>query len=164
MELSTSQLFLKNSNAIIDICRPLSKIHITHFSYTKSYHSGQRVYFSTHPELLQSYFRNQFHLIGNCEFNPGTYRAQMLLWSTLPHQAIYEDARQRGIPEGFFIIKPHKDYTEFFNFAATQIDKNIANIYFSYIDVLTYIDNLKTKFHSQNKTGLILSLGKILGI
>src|SRR5438876_567071 len=118
MFLSPNHYFLSSSTEVRELCNPLHKLSIDYFSYTRSYRDGRRIYFNTSPEWLHNYFNHDFHLIGNCELRPETYqKPQTFLWSTLPKQVIYNEARDMGIKDGLFLINPLKDYTEFFEFS-----------------------------------------------
>lgn len=129
MQIDTQHYFLTSFNDVKTICKPLLSLNLTHFSYTKSYVDHRRVYLTTHPDLLEDYFSEALYKIGDCEYRPTTYQDQVLLWSSLPDQTLYMQARQHGISNGILIIKPTLTYTEFFNFATHLTNINITNTY-----------------------------------
>jgi DNA-binding CsgD family transcriptional regulator len=138
MKISSNHLFLSSAGNIQQICAPLLAYDIDHFSYTRNYADGKRIYFSTHPHLLDSYFQKKLYRVGSCENKPENYDKTFMLWSTIPQKKLYADAHLHGLPEGVFIAQPScENFTEFFNFATTHAQKNIANIYLSHFEVLT---------------------------
>lgn len=144
--LSDDHYFFLSTREIREICKPLRSIEITHFSYTKSYLSGTRVYLTTHPDLLKNYFSNEFYRIGHCECVPNSYQEQTIVWSSLPQQIIFEKAKQYGIVDGIFIIKPNLKFTEFFNFGHCKDEKNILNIYLTHFEIIKkFINYFKEK-------------------
>lgn len=133
--LPQDHIFYRATSDIKELCRPLLKMDLQHFSFTRSYGDGRRIYFTTHPEFLSNYFHERFYAHGDCEFIPNSYNEQVLLWSTLPNQALYENARELGILDGIFMVRVKAQHTDFYNFASCTFE-NITNVVLSNFHVL----------------------------
>ncbi|SRR5579883_128143 len=134
--ITPNHIFLSSSLDIAEICKPLKNCGISYFSYTKNYQSGKRVYLTTNPYLLRNYFEKKFYLVGNCESNPANYQSQFVLWSTLPKQYLYKEARMFGVGNGLFLIKTHAEFVEFFGFGSQPENHMVINFYLNNIDYL----------------------------
>ncbi|MBA3661134.1 MAG: helix-turn-helix transcriptional regulator [Gammaproteobacteria bacterium] len=146
MQLQDNHFFYTASPLVREICAPLAKLNINHFSFTKSYTSGKRIYLTTHVSLLHHYFLDELYLIGNCENNPSGYQEQTLLWSTLPKQQLFQHERNLGLMDGIFVIRPAENFTEFFNFSTTLKNCHVINIFMTHYDVFkNFIPYFKEK-------------------
>lgn len=137
MQIKSNHPFLTSTSDIIELSRPLRKIGIIYFSYTRICNTGERIYLTTHPEILKDYFLKRVYLIGNTESRPTRYTSQMVFWSTLHKQYIYDKmVRVRGIDHGFYMIIPGLNFCEFYGFAADKNNSAIINVYMNQIESL----------------------------
>lgn len=136
MILRNDHFFLKSAPEMREISKPLLSLGITYFSYGRHYNNGGRLWLCNTPENVESYYRRGLYRFGNSESHPKNYHSQVVLWSTLPNQLVFNNARQFGIDHGIFIIEPQQDYCEFLAFGTTPNNHRIINTYLTNIDYL----------------------------
>lgn len=146
MLLTSNHPFLANSRSIAEITAPLKKLGITFFNYSKHTENGGRVYLETNSAVTERYLSEKEYLIGNTESNPENYKDQVVLWSRLPNQVIFQRNREKNIDHGMFLIKKGNGFCEFFGFATTVDNYQIINTYLNYLDELkSFTDYFKVK-------------------
>lgn len=136
MKIHDSHPFLSNSQDIAEIIKPLKNLGIIHFDYGKVESNGARTYLTSEASDLENYFHKKFYLKGNTESEPRNYTSQVVMWSTLPKQYLYDGLRAKGIDHGIFMFKSHENYCEHFSFAADKNNFSIINTYLSNLDIL----------------------------
>lgn len=156
VEISSNHPFITTAQDVSEIAKPLRKLGITYFTYTKTYLTGERIYLGSVANELEGYLKQKWYLSGNTECSPKQYKPQMVLWETLPNQAIFDaNARAWNIDHGMFMIKPHEAYNEYFAFATTKGNQGIVNTYLTNMDVL---ENFTKYF--QEKADPVLQLAE----
>ncbi len=143
MIIRNDHLFLTAAQEIRNIANPLLSNGINYFSWGRHYHDGGRIWLCNTPENLRNYYTNKLYRFGNSEAQPASYKSQIVLWSTLPNQQVFEFLKQHGTGNGIFIIESYKDYCEFTAFAINRAN-NAVNTF------LTNMDFFK-KFRDQFK-------------
>ncbi len=139
MKLSANHVLYTSSADISDIAKPLSKLGITYFTFTRSFYDGSRVYLSSQSGIrnVDIYLKKKHYLNGNTECKPEIYSDQVLLWSTAPNQKIFDEcSRIFGFDHGIFIFDPQENYCDIFSFATHSGNDRIINTYLSKMDLL----------------------------
>lgn len=136
MQLQNNHPFLSASQDMIELSKPIKKFGITYFSYSRHYNTGDRFWLTTHADLLENYYKKKYYLSGNTESHPEKYAEQTVLWSTLPNQTVFEDARNFNVGNGIFIIQPKSDYCEFYGFGGENHNEKIINVFLTHLDSL----------------------------
>lgn len=121
---------------VCEIIRPLNKLGISYFTYTRSEDDGSRIYLSSHANIMENYFSKKLYLNGNTEAKPSKYHSQIIFWDTLLNQNIFKFSRSQNVDYGIYIIKAHNTYCEFFGFATKKGNVNIINTYLNQLDTL----------------------------
>lgn len=146
MQLQNNHPFLTASRDMIELSNPIKNLGITYFTYSRCYKTGERVWLTTHADLLENYCIKKYYLTGNTESHPEQYVAQTVLWSTLPNQVVFEDARNFNVGSGIFIIQPKSDYCEFYGFGGENHDGKIINVFLTHLNSLNnFISNFNDK-------------------
>ena len=52
MLLPANHPFFTNTNDMLDLTAPLRRLGITYFTYSRFYHTGERLYLTTHRDVL----------------------------------------------------------------------------------------------------------------
>jgi DNA-binding CsgD family transcriptional regulator len=137
MPLSSNHIFYTATPDIANIVKPLNKLGITYFTFTRNYHDGSRLYLQDHSVVLDIYLKGKHYSNGNTECRPEIYKDQTLLWSTVPDQKVLDKyARALGFDHGIFMFEPHNNYCEIFSFATHSGNDRIVNTYLSKMDLL----------------------------
>lgn len=154
MILRNDHIFLTCAPDMREITKPLLSLGITYFGYSRYYNDGGRLWLCTSSENVKSYYYDGRYRMGNTECHPSSYRPQVVLWSTLPNQHVFQVAKQLKIDHGIFIIKPQQDCCEFLAFGTTPNNYQIINTYLTNMDFLNkFGDSFKEKARSLIKTG-----------
>ena len=124
--------------AMQSLCQPLNRLGIDYLSYTRIYNNGERFFFSTLPTIIEDYFDNKRYKKVCNEVKPDNFPTQkIVLWSTLPHQDVFQNAKQMGINNGIYIFNQKKDdYYDSFGFATSKLNESVVNGYLSNLDLL----------------------------
>lgn len=146
MKLKQDHFFLTATSDIQAIAAPLKAIGINYFSWGRHYHDGGRSFLCNAPENIENYYANSLYRVGNTEAHPASYHSQIVLWSTLPNQSVFDFIKTRGVSDGIFIIEPKQDYCEFTAFGLQKDAGISANIFLTYIEYLKkYKEHFKDK-------------------
>lgn len=134
MIIRNDHFFLTSASEMKEISKPLLSLGIKYFSYGRHYNDGGRIWLCNTPENIEHYYSNNLYRYGNSEAHPTSYQSQIVLWSTLPNQGVFEFVRQRNIGDGIFIINPKKEYCEFLAFALEKPCIQNINAYLTYLE------------------------------
>lgn len=129
---------LKSAHDIDLICTPLKKFGITHFVYTRSFIDGSHINLCNNPGWTD-YFYNEgeYYKVGMFEGPSKLYQPGYFLWSALGPSSLFDNARERfGIDHGITIVKPNKQFCDFFYFGSTVGNEAINNFYLMNLDIL----------------------------
>ena len=169
MLLPGNHSFFTTSNDMLELTVPLNNLGITYFTYSRFYHTGERLYLSTHRDILENYLKNNYYLIGNTEGSPQSYIAQTVMWSSLPNQKVFEDTKAiYSISNGIFIIQPQATYCECFGFAGDLHNDKLINVYLTHIDflknfILDFKDKATSLIHRASQHKIILPYNNVNG-
>ncbi|SRR5579883_86936 len=149
MTISNDHFFLTSASDIQGCMSPLSALGINYFSWDRHYNDGSRINLCSMAEDLENYYSNKLYVSGNTEAYPSSYQSQVVLWSTLPNQKVFEFIKQRGINNGIFLIDQHKDYCEFTSFAVKKETVDSVNLFLTHMEFLNKFKNY-FKDHAKN--------------
>jgi LuxR family quorum-sensing system transcriptional regulator SolR len=137
IDTSDNNPTFSTSNDVAEISKPLKKLGINFFTYTRVERCGGRIYLTSSPAILEKYFKEQYYLTGNTEGCPSHYKSQVVLWDALPNQTVFDEcARVQNYDHGMYIIESGDDYCDFFGFATRKGNSGIINTYLSKLDYL----------------------------
>lgn len=140
--ISANHPYLSTSTDVAEIAKPLEKLGITYFSYSRVEKTGGRIYLLNTPEMLDLYFKGKYYLAGKMEGYPELYKPQIVMWDTLPSQLVCDAVlRPLNIDHGMYMIEPHADYCDFFGFATNKGNSSIINTYLTKLDYLQTFAN-----------------------
>lgn len=138
-----------------NFCAPLNEIGISYLSFTRVYKSGQRIYLTSEPKILEFNFDSLNIIRAPNEMSPDNYNSnQIIIWSTLPNQSYFNDIRPLHICDhGMYLFdQKNKDYTDSFGFATSNHNESIIN---SYLSNLGLLRNFMASFQDQSRSMLI---------
>lgn len=151
-EIKSSHPILSTSTEVAAICKPLEKLAISYFTYTRIHRSGKRIYLTNQPSVLESYLNGKHYLTGNVEGYPDHYTQKIMLWDSLPNQKIFDDVvRSYNFNHGIFIIEPHENHCDFYGLATNNGNSHIINTYLTKLD---FIKNF-TQYFTEKAKGLV---------
>lgn len=129
--------YLTSCYDVAAIIRPLEKLGITYFNYSRHDRDGGRIYLDSNQSIQESYIANKYYLEGDTEGEPVQYKAGVVHWDTLSNQPLIDKlVRARNVDHGIYLIKPAENYCEFFGFATQKGNPEIINTYLSKCDLL----------------------------
>lgn len=169
MLLLANHSFFTTSTDMLELAAPLRKLGITYFTYSRFYHTGERLYLSTHRDVLENYLEKQYYLIGNTEGTPQSYIAQTVMWSMLPNQKVFEDTKvQFNIGNGIFIFQPQATYCECYGLAGDRNNEKLINVYLTHLDflksfILNFNEKAESLIHKTSQNKIILPYNKVVG-
>ena len=169
MLLPANHPFFTNTNDMLDLTAPLRRLGITYFTYSRFYHTGERLYLTTHRDVLENYLQNKLYLIGNTEGAPKNYIAQTVIWSNLPNQKVFDDTRVKyNIGNGIFIFQPQATYCECYGLAGDRYNETLINVYLTHLDflknfILDFNDKAEDLIHKTSQNKIILPYNNIVG-
>jgi DNA-binding CsgD family transcriptional regulator len=142
---------------IKSLSSPLKTIGIDYVSFTRVYKTGQRIFFSTEPKIIE-FFSEDVHLKraprAPNEMRPDNYNSnQIIIWSTLPDQSFFSNIKHLHIGDhGMHLFDEKKDdYCDSFGFATSRYNESIIN---SYLSNLGLLRNFMNYFH-ENSSSMI---------
>ena len=143
--------FISFCHDLASICRPLNHIGIDYLSYTRVYNDGGRICLSSRPKILEEHFAQKKYLRCGNEKHPDSYKSdEIILWSTLANQSVYEEARLMDIHHGIYLFgKKNDGYCDSLGFASADNDPAIINNYFNNFDLLK---KFVSYFHEEAST------------
>lgn len=137
-----TQKFINNcvnqATDMTTICQPLNNIGIDHLSYTRVYNNGERVYLVSKPIIVVDFFAKKKYLKCDNEKHPDYYHEKEIqVWSTLPNQKVYHEAKLMGAGHGiYYFDQKGEDYCDSFGFATSTHNETILNSYFTNLDLI----------------------------
>lgn len=141
-EITATHPYLSTCTDVAEISKPLERLGITYFSYSRVEKTGGRIYTLNTPAMLDLYFKGKYYLVGKMEGYPELYKPQIVMWDTLPSQIITDNIlRPLNIDHGMYMIEPHADYCDFFGFATKKGNSSIINTYLSQLEYLKSFAN-----------------------
>ncbi len=170
MHLPDSHIFYSAIPDVMEIVKPLNKLGITAFSFSRKYHDGSRIYLDDRYHSLDIYLKQKYYLCSNTEYKPDMYKDQVLLWSTTPNQKILDDCdRAFGIDHGIWLFESNENYCETFTFATNSRNDRIINVYLSKMDLLKsfkefFREKASSIIKQAEKQKIILPFNELVGI
>lgn len=102
--------FFTSIPEVTEIMKPLKRLGIIYFHYYRVDYNGGRIILTSSYHNIKSYFDEKRYLTANCDSHPKNYNRQVVLWSTLPNQYLFESIRQTNVDHGIFMIEPSSEY------------------------------------------------------
>ena len=133
---------------MVSLCEPLRSIGIDYLSYTRVYNNGDRIYLVSLPIIMEDFFSNKKYLYCGNDKHPDSYDSgQIILWSTLPNQAVYQEAKLMGAGHGLYLFgEKTDDYCDSLGFATSEDDNGIVNNYFNNLEtIINFLPNFHEK-------------------
>ena len=110
---------------------------INYFSFSRNYHSGERVFFNSNAYVLENYLATKSYKMDNTETKPDVYKHEIISWDTVPFQSVLDNnARSFGYNHGIFMTIPYQNYCDIFAFATHDDNHKIINFYLNHTGIL----------------------------
>lgn len=151
LSLRNDHPILTSCHDVAQICKPLERLGINYFSYTRTYKNGERVYLSTQARILENFFAKKHYLTCGNESHPDHYKGQIVLWSAFSQQRCYAEAAEMDVAHGMYLFDPSKEYCESYAFATSNDNHRIVSTYFNNIELLK-----KFSYYVKEKASSIL--------
>ena len=166
MLLPANHAFFTNANHMLELTAPLRHLGITYFTYSRFYHTGERLYLVTHRDILENYLQNKLYLIGNTEGAPKNYIAQTVIWSNLPNQKVFDETRVKyNIANGLFIFQPQATYCECYGLAGDRYNEKLYITHLDYLKnfILEFNDKAEDLIQKTSQSKIILPYNNTVG-
>lgn len=124
---------------ISDICNPLQKLNITHFSHVRIDNKKKFSAIGTNPRFTEHYLKNKYytadiHMVDENKF--GSFFVWDGIEFTGESGKMCQEAGNFGIHNPFTIIDRNNDGIDYYHFANDSINKQINQIYLANLDLL----------------------------
>jgi DNA-binding CsgD family transcriptional regulator len=139
------------STDIKTICEPLKQFGITYFAYAKIFDDNTQAPLITHGDSLYHHWQKGFPFCPPLPIEDQGKKIHCMpfLSKDIPKLAmkLFDDNRELfNVSHPIYFLERHKDYTEYYCYAAEAHNAGIINFYLSNIDVLE-----KFKFYFKDK-------------
>ncbi len=130
---------LLHAQDISDICNPLQKLNITHFSHVRIDKKKKFSAIGTNPGFTEHYLNNKYytadiHMVDENKFG------NFFVWDGIEFSGqsgkMCHEAGQFGIHNPFTIIEKHNDGIDYYHFASVSVNKQINQVYLANLDLL----------------------------
>lgn len=151
-------------NEIEDICKPFFRqSQTTYFNYVRRYHDGSKICLSNCTEWMRHFYQNQLFkdiYIEKQTINgekPAVNNVIIVLWAGLSDsRVVLEQHKHFNIGNGISLAFVHKDYIEYFYFAANSQNTAMSNWYINNIPTLINF----TQYFKEKAKEIIEQAGK----
>lgn len=135
--LINNHLSLLSANDINEICKPLRRLSITHFTYIKNFRDGSQVYLSNSARWIDDYYTLALFETSLFESDPNAYQSGYYIWSNEENSEVFIHGRDYfDSGNGITIIQRNEDNCEFYFFSGSVKDTWLGNFYLNNIDLL----------------------------
>jgi len=147
MLLTSGHPLIVLSQEFSELCKPLAKFHINHFTYQKHFNDGGQVSLSTKPQWISDYYNLQLYQTSLFEGKPSNYKAGFSVWFGEYDLEVYKHGRNYyNTAHCISIAEPCLDGCEHFLFSAAPEYQAAIQFLSNNIDILyRFILYLKDK-------------------
>lgn len=132
-----NHFFLQNAAGIHELCKPLERFGIKHFTYLKKFCDGSEINLSNSAKWLEDYYCLSLFKTSLFEFNPDQYKSGMIIWPKESKLHVFAHGREYfDSDNGITLIESGPDYCEFYFFSSSKNNYNIINFYINNLDIL----------------------------
>lgn len=130
--LPKTDIMLSSSSFISEICKPLRKLGITSFSYTRVYEDGTFMDLSDNCKMLDFfYYKSDLYKYYTPDVNPSIIGDGFFLLKSLGENKCTEVMREElDIDNVMVFVNKHRKFYEVFNFASCKGNDSIVSLYF----------------------------------
>lgn len=135
--IDSQHIAVSASANVLAICSDFfQKTGISYFTFARQFNDGSRFSLTTHPEQALYFYNSEYYR--NIVFSkPEQKKTEYWLWNALPFSAALEDQAMRfDIANGFTIIQPQDQTTEYFYFGARTHEQFMNNFYINHLGLL----------------------------
>lgn len=131
------QQFIKSSEDIKAICKPLEKLGITFCTYIRIDENGKKIYLSNNGSWVEHYYQHKLYTSSLFEMNPGQYQSGYLLWPSESNLAVFKHGVEYfNTANGITFIDKRNGMTEFYLFSGKASNIWLNTFYINNVDVL----------------------------
>lgn len=119
MLITPSHSFIKSSQEIIEICKPLELLQINHFTYQKQFNDGSRISLSNKPKWIEDYYNLKLFQTSLFEGDCLLYKPSYEVWLGDHDLEVYRHGKQYyNTSHSITISEPQQDGCAFYLFSA----------------------------------------------
>lgn len=139
----TGHISLESSEQIKNICKPLfESLDLCFFRYLRVYPSGKRIHLCSNPEWTERFYQDQLYKIAwldGIHFN--TSKPHQIIWDEYNKEindAVTKARNSFKFFHGISILKPALEYYEIYDFATSEENAHINQIYHDHTELLDH--------------------------
>lgn len=113
--------------------------HLSHFSYIRIYDNNTTIVLTTHPEISEEFYRNEFYKLTKYDKSARSLQSAALLWLAMgpDDQVLMNYIKENyNISNGIVLTKQYDNYCEYCFFGAENNNAFVNNYYLANLDEL----------------------------